>query len=237
MTFYKFLNDNLSSYHNTNFYYPSPTFKDGKWIPSEWIKGSDFEVSKEACGKGLHLMKILNPMYTQYKGNCYEAEGEGLLGEDEFKARFKKIRLVRPVSKEEIFRPNANLRSANLSFADLNSANLRFANLRSANLSFANLNSANLNSANLRFADLDSANLSFANLNSANLNSANLRFADLNSANLNSANLRFADLCFADLRSARNINESINLDKAKWNKFTLVDKEFKKLWKKDMFEK
>jgi len=86
----------------------------------------------------------------------------------------------------------ANLRSANLSYADLSSANLRYADLSSANLSSADLRSADLSSANLRSADLSSANLSYANLRSANLRSANLRYANLRSANLRYANLSSA---------------------------------------------
>lgn len=192
MKYYKFLSDNLSSYQDPNFYYPSPTFKNGKWIPSKWIEEKDFEKSNKSCGKGLHLMKILNPIYTQYKGNCYEAEGSNLLGEDEFKARFQKIRLIKPLSRDEIFKPYANLRSADLRSADLSSADLRYADLRSANLKYANLSNANL---------------------------------------------RYADLSSADLRSAININESFNLNSVYWDKFTIIDKEFKKLLNKERFLK
>ena len=87
------------------------------------------------------------------------------------------------------------------------------------------LRSANLSSADLYSADLSSADLSSANLSSANLRSANLRSADLSSADLRSA----------DLRLAGNLKEAINLDKAYWNKFTQIDKEFKDLLSKDKF--
>ena len=53
---------------------------------------------------------------------------------------------------EEAVKNDANLRSANLGYADLRSANLR-----SADLGYANLRSADLGSANLRYADLRSA--------------------------------------------------------------------------------
>ena len=84
----------------------------------------------------------------------------------------------------------ANLRSANLAYA-----NLRYANLRSANLAYANLRYANLTSANLAYANLRSANLRSANLTSANLAYANLRSANLRSANLRSADLRSFKAC------------------------------------------
>jgi hypothetical protein len=112
---------------------------------------------------------------------------------------------------------SADLRSANLSYADLSSANLGSADLRSADLGSADLSSADLSSADLRYADLRSADLSsadlcyanlrYANLSSADLSSANLGSADLRSADLSSANLRSADLSSADLRSAKGINK------------------------------
>ncbi|HCQ0963722.1 TPA: pentapeptide repeat-containing protein [Listeria monocytogenes] len=91
----------------------------------------------------------------------------------------------------------ANLRGANLSYADLSCANLRGANLRGANLSYADLSCANLRGANLSGADL-----SYANLRGANLRGANLSYADLSCANLRGANLSYADLSCADLRRA-----------------------------------
>nr|WP_322934393.1 pentapeptide repeat-containing protein [Listeria monocytogenes] len=103
----------------------------------------------------------------------------------------------------------ANLRGANLSYADLSCANLRVANLsyadlRRANLSYADLRRADLrradlSGANLRRADLSGANLSYADLSGANLRGANLRRANLRGANLRRANLRGANLSYADL--------------------------------------
>ena len=66
----------------------------------------------------------------------------------------------------------ANLRYANLRYADLSGANLSGANLRYANLSGANLSGANLRYANLRYADLSGADLRYADLSGANLSGA-----------------------------------------------------------------
>nr|WP_259379575.1 pentapeptide repeat-containing protein [Listeria monocytogenes] len=96
----------------------------------------------------------------------------------------------------------ANLRVANLSYADLSCANLRVANLSYADLSCANLRGANLRVANLSYADLSCADLSCADLSCANLRVANLSYADLSYANLRGANLSGADLSYADLRRA-----------------------------------
>ena len=96
----------------------------------------------------------------------------------------------------------ANLYDANLSGADLSGANLYGANLRGADLRGANLRWANLYGANLSEANLYDANLSGADLSGANLYGANLRGADLRGANLRWANLYGANLSEADLRGA-----------------------------------
>ena len=69
----------------------------------------------------------------------------------------------------------------------------------------ADLRGANLCYADLRNADLRGANLCDADLCGANLCDANLRNADLRYANLRYANLCDANLCDADLRYAENV--------------------------------
>ena len=75
-------------------------------------------------------------------------------------------------------------------------------NFSDADLRYANLRYANLSDADLRYANLRYANLSDANLSCANLSYANLRGANLSRANLSRANLYGADLRYADLRCA-----------------------------------
>ncbi len=96
----------------------------------------------------------------------------------------------------------ANLRGANLWYADLGGADLRDANLGGADLRDADLRDANLRYANLRGADLRDANLRDANLRDADLGGADLRDANLRGADLRDANLRYADLRDANLRDA-----------------------------------
>ena len=91
----------------------------------------------------------------------------------------------------------ANLKGANLSWANLEEANLSW-----ANLSWANLKGANLSWANLEWANLEGANLSWANLKGANLEGANLSWANLEGANLEEANLSWANLKGANLKGA-----------------------------------
>ncbi|HAB9652884.1 TPA_asm: hypothetical protein GYV88_13310 [Listeria monocytogenes] len=93
----------------------------------------------------------------------------------------------------------ANLRGANLSYADLSCANLRGANLSYADLRRADLRGANLSGADLSYADLRRADLRGANLSGADLSCADLSYADLRRADLSYADLRRADLRGADL--------------------------------------
>jgi len=206
--FYKFVLAGLKSDRNDSagnpVYYPAPTFRDGRWEPADWIKCAEADsTTKEPCGKGLHLMKIPNPRYCRYIQG-YLAEGKGLLGQDEEKARFREVRLLRPLEAKEIF----------FKKADLSRADLSRANLSGADLSRANLYGANLYGANLYGADLYGADLSGADLYGANLSGADLSRANLSRANLSRANLYGADLSGADLSRA-NLSRAINLDEAR----------------------
>ena len=68
--------------------------------------------------------------------------------------------------------------------ADLRDADLRYANLRDADLRYADLRYANLRDADLRYANLRDADLLDANLRDADLSGANL---DRKSTRLNSS--------------------------------------------------
>ncbi len=83
----------------------------------------------------------------------------------------------------------ADLRAANLSYANLDDADLRSAKLEAANLGFATLCNALLGRANLVAANLNAASLCWATLNDANLSQANLAHADFYAAKLINANL------------------------------------------------
>jgi Pentapeptide repeats (8 copies) len=72
----------------------------------------------------------------------------------------------------------------NLHSADLRRADLAFANLTGADLRYSRLQGANLYSANLHSADLRHANLQGANLKRVHLSGANFSRADLSGADL-----------------------------------------------------
>lgn len=96
----------------------------------------------------------------------------------------------------------ADLRGANLRYANLYGANLIYANLRDVDLTSANLRYANLQYADLTYADLFNADLRYANLYKVSLTNANLEYANLRYANLKQTFLGFADLCDIELEGA-----------------------------------
>lgn len=236
--YYKFLGPNLSSQHDSNFYYPSPRKdKSGKWHPTRWIEVEDYSEYDHVCGKGLHLMKACKPtLYALYTGNVYLAQGKGLLGEDDQKARFKQVRLIRPIKFSEIFYAraplqcaylesldlsDAYLRGADLAFATLRYANLTKATLIGATLAYANLDHANIYDAELKNADLAGADLRNTNLAGADLTNANLRGANLTGANLSYAYLTGADLTNANIKDA-NLAGAVNQHTTKGKKLEVV---------------
>ena len=96
----------------------------------------------------------------------------------------------------------ADLRWANLHKADLRGADLSWANLHEADLSWADLSRADLSRADLSCANLSWADLHEADLSCANLSGADLREADLHEADLSGADLSWANLSEADLSEA-----------------------------------
>ena len=159
----KFLTPDLCTYYDDKpFPYPAPAPGE-KWGP--WFEHPDpAEPDGQACGPGrLHGMKSLNVCYAPKPWWPWWVEWSGLIGEDSEKVAVRYMRLrriTRPVFWKALrhgWGKNADLRSADLSYANLRSADLRSADLRSADLSYANLRSANLSYADLRSADLSYA--------------------------------------------------------------------------------
>ena len=209
--------------------------RDGfQWKPGKWnmIKKEDIDHEEDgrACGTGLHVfVDKPNWNYQRYlPDHTYEVlEVAEKLGENEEKARFRKVKIAAlPMSLEELLGKNkdgfkgACLQDANLSDADLTDADLRGADLQGANLSCARLTDAdlsgvNLFGANLFKADLTHANLAGANLREADLSRAYLFRADLSDcimpyANLSSAYIRETNFTHANLRFANFFKAVLN---------------------------
>ena len=194
------------------------TRDDFQWAPGKWNKEPRAEVTTEACGIGLHVWKNKPDwgVISYLPDHTYRVVGvDGLCGEDDKKARFRRVKLsLLPMTLEEILGPErdgfkgADLSRADLSDANLSRADLSDANLSRADLSDANLSGADLSDANLSRADLSRADLSDADLSGADLSRANLSDADLSDADLSRANLSDADLSGADLSNAHGCKDN-----------------------------
>ena len=144
----------------------------------------------------------------------------------------------------EMFPSNPNLRGANLRDADLDFANLCDADLRDADLHFANLREANLRDANLHYANLRGANLRDADLRGANLRDADLHYPNLRGANLRGANLDFSclDLSCKTLSTIFDEKQLIQFlfhvaMPTQNNSLNIQDKDLKKLLNMKTFQK
>ncbi len=144
-----------------------------------------------------------------YKSNLKPTEEVKSLLDILFQSKNKNISIFSGLNANlvEVHLQGADLRWADLGYANLQEANLQeadlgYANLESANLQYADLQYADLESANLQEADLQEADLPFTNLKGANLEDAKIQGADLEDANLQYANLKKADMEDANLEAA-----------------------------------
>lgn len=193
--YYKFLTAELKDAYSCQVDY---TMAIGKWMT---LPENEVDRDGKPCGRGFHLMKIPNPKYCNYQIG-FLAEGKDKLGEDKEKARFRSVRLIRPLKKSEIFFEGANLECARISNLYLPAINLSHANLYYADLTSSNLCAANLSYANLRQANLTWCDLGCADLSYADLTGAVLRYADLQHANMKGACLSGVSLYRTKLRDA-----------------------------------
>ena len=177
-----------------------------QWIHGQWNEEPNSEKSDEACGKGLHVWKN-RPQWSiihYLPDHTYLVEEvEILLGEDEEKARYQRVKISSlPLTLEDLLgKDRKGLKAARLPWANFSGVDFTRANLSGADLTGAYLSRADLTGADLTGADLSRANLSGADLTGADLSRANLSRADLTGAYLSRANLSGAIL-----KGARMIN-------------------------------
>jgi len=121
MTGFKFLDPSCCTYHNGKAYaYPVPVPGE-KWGP--WFKHPEpAEPDGDDCGPGgWHIMKRLNASYAPRNWWPWAAQGRGLVGESNQKARVHEVR-IRRISRYVFWRAlrlgwgkEANLRGADQS--------------------------------------------------------------------------------------------------------------------------
>jgi hypothetical protein len=173
------------SHHDPSFRWPWP----GQWTPRIDADPSDTE-----CSRGLHI--ALGWRGLSATGPVHVVQIVAYRPADVAHVGATKLR-VSQAAVLDVWDVHQMARDGNLSGADLRGANLRYADLSDANLSDANLRYADLSGANLSDANLRDASLSHADLSGANLyrrQPADASAADLSGANLYHANLPGANL-------------------------------------------
>ena len=177
-------------------------------------RGFQYEIGKtykhngevELCRSGFHFCRKLKDVHHFYNlktSRICEIEADGKIDDDGVKSVCSRMRIVREVSREEIWsiinigekntgmfnsgsRNSGNSNSGTLNSGDLNSGTLNSGNLNSGNNNSGNNNSGDLNSGSLNSGDRNSGNDNSGSLNSGDRNSGSLNSGDRNSGNSNS---------------------------------------------------
>ena len=177
-------------------------------------RGFQYEIGKtykhngevELCRSGFHFCRKLKDVHHFYNlktSRICEIEADGKIDDDGVKSVCSRMRIVREVSREEIWsiinigekntgmfnsgsRNSGNSNSGTLNSGDLNSGTLNSGNLNSGNNNSGNNNSGDLNSGSLNSGDRNSGNDNSGSLNSGDRNSGSLNSGDRNSGSLNS---------------------------------------------------
>jgi len=177
-------------------------------------RGFQYEIGKtykhngevELCRSGFHFCRKLKDVHHFYNlktSRICEIEADGKIDDDGVKSVCSRMRIVREVSREEIWsiinigekntgmfnsgsRNSGNSNSGTLNSGDLNSGTLNSGDLNSGTLNSGNLNSGNNNSGNNNSGDLNSGSLNSGDRNRGNNNSGSLNSGDRNSGNSNS---------------------------------------------------
>nr|DAN36612.1 MAG TPA: hypothetical protein [Caudoviricetes sp.] len=148
----------------------------------------------ELCRSGFHFCRKLKDVHNFYNlktSRICEIEADGKIDDDGVKSVCSRMRIVREVSREEIW-SIINIGEKNTGMfnsGDRNSGDDNSGALNSGSLNSGDRNSGNDNSGNRNSGDLNSGSLNSGNLNSGDLNSGSFNSGDRNSGSLNSGDL------------------------------------------------
>ena len=164
-------------------------------------RGFQYEIGKtykyngevELCSSGFHFCRKLKDVHQFYNlktSRICEIVADGKIIDDDKKSVCSRMRIVREVSREEIW-SIINIGEKNTGLfnsGDLNSGSLNSGDLNSGDLNSGDLNSGDNNSGSLNSGSLNSGDLNSGSLNSGSLNSGNYNSGDNNSGNFCSCN-------------------------------------------------
>ena len=145
MVLYKFTTpDGMTQRGQT---YPFPTQSaDGSWKPGEWTEPIDGALPLDSQDKDveganrLRLMKHIDALWAPPNWICWEAEGEGIIGEDNEEISVRMARLLKPVDILTLLKTEKGLNSNITVFGGfLTRVKMRRRNIEEVNLWRANL--------------------------------------------------------------------------------------------------
>ena len=177
-------------------------------------RGFQYEIGKtykhngevELCRSGFHFCRKLKDVHNFYNlktSRICEIEADGKIDDDGVKSVCSRMRIVREVSREEVW-SIINIGEKNTGMfnsGDRNSGNLNSGDRNRGNDNSGNDNSGDYNSGDRNSGHLNSGTLNSGDLNSGNLNSGSYNSGDLNSGTRNSGNHNSGDFCSCDYSS------------------------------------
>ena len=177
-------------------------------------RGFQYEIGKtykhngevELCSSGFHFCRKLKDVHNFYNlktSRICEIVADGKIIDDDKKSVCSRMRIVREVSREEIW-SIINIGEKNTGLfnsGDLNSGSLNSGDRNSGNRNSGDRNSGSLNSGNYNSGDLNSGSLNSGDFNSGNLNSGDYNSGNRNSGNSNSGNRNSGDRNSGDYNS------------------------------------
>ena len=179
-------------------------------------RGFQYEIGKtykhngevELCSSGFHFCRKLKDVHNFYNlktSRICEIVADGKIIDDDKKSVCSRMRIVREVSREEIWSiinigekntglfNSGDLNSGSLNSGDRNSGNRNSGDRNSGSLNSGNYNSGDRNSGNRNSGDNNSGSLNSGDNNSGNRNSGTRNSGDYNSGNRNSGDLNSGD--------------------------------------------
>ena len=169
-------------------------------------RGFQYEIGKtykhngevELCRSGFHFCRKLKDVHNFYNlktSRICEIEADGKIDDDGVKSVCSRMRIVREVSREEIW-SIINIGEKNTGMfnsGDYNSGNYNSGDYNSGDNNSGNLNSGDRNSGDRNSGDRNSGDRNSGDYNSGNLNSGDRNSGDRNSGDYNSGDYNSGD--------------------------------------------
>ena len=203
-------------------------------------RGFRYEIGKtykhngevELCRSGFHFCRKLKDVHNFYNlktSRICEIEADGKIDDDGVKSVCSRMRIVREVSREEIWsiinigekntgmfnsgdRNSGSLNSGNDNSGDYNSGNRNRGSFNSGDCNSGDRNSGDHNSGNRNSGNRNSGDCNSGDRNSGDLNSGDRNSGDRNSGDCNSGNRNSGNFCSCNYSSGVFMSKKITYE-------------------------